>query len=163
VDVPFSGLQSSLFCFGVDQLPSSLSRLPSQFRDSTACRGECQMVHCLHHVESHSPQSLTELSQRSSVMKPGADHKDHKGACCAAATRRQLENPCRRPVLFSTVNLTPRRRATLVIRQLDATTLRRCNDAATPQRRRDAATTPQRRRDTATTPRRRSNACDPSS
>jgi hypothetical protein len=33
----------------------------------------------------------------------------------------QLENLRRRPVPFSTVNLTPRRRAALVIRQLDAT------------------------------------------
>jgi hypothetical protein len=58
----------------------------------------------------------------------------------------QLENPRRRTVPFSAVNLTPRRRAALVIRQLDATTPRRRNDAATPQRRRDAVTTPRSRR-----------------
>jgi hypothetical protein len=73
----------------------------------------------------------------------------------------QLENPRRRPVPFSTVNLTPRRRTALVTRQLDATTPRRRNDAATPQRRRHAATTPQRRNDAAT-PQRRRHACDPS-
>jgi hypothetical protein len=68
VNIPFSGRWSSLFCFGVDQLPSSLLRLPSQFRDSTVWRGKCQMVHCLHHIESHSCQSLTEhLTQTSGL------------------------------------------------------------------------------------------------
>jgi hypothetical protein len=55
-------------------------------------------------------------------LKTHAAGADHKGACRATATRRQLENPRRQPVLFSTVDLTPRRRPTIVIRQLDATT-----------------------------------------
>jgi hypothetical protein len=52
----------------------------------------------------------------------------------------QLENPRRRPVPFSTVDLTLQRRETLVIRQLDAPTPhRRLNDAAMPPRRRNDA------------------------
>jgi hypothetical protein len=74
---------------------------------------------------------------------PGADHK---GASRATATRRQLENLRRRPVKFSTVDLRPGKRATIVIRQLDATP---------PQRRRNAASTPHRRRNDAATPQRR--------
>jgi hypothetical protein len=95
---------------------------------------------------------------------PGADHKR---ACRATATRRQLDNPRRRLVPFSTVDLKPRRRerrndaATPQRRRDAATTRQRRNDAATPQRRRDAATTPQRRND-AVTPQRRREACDPS-
>jgi hypothetical protein len=72
----------------------------------------------------------------------------------------QLENPRWRPVTFSTVDLTLRRRATLVIRQLDATTPQRRNEAATPQRNHYAATKSRRRNAVATTPRRL--ACDPS-
>jgi hypothetical protein len=79
----------------------------------------------------------------------------------AQLRRVAIKNPRRRPVLFSTINLTPQRRARLEIRRLDATTPQRRRDAATMPRRCNDAAMPQQRRDAAAMPRRRSDAATP--
>jgi hypothetical protein len=94
------------------------------------------------------------LKRKLSAGLPSWTGADHKGASRATATRLQLENPCRRLVPLSTVDLTSRRRDAC-----DPSTWR--NDATTPQRRHDAAMTPRHRNDAAT-PQRHHDACDPS-